>query len=161
MTSAMLQRQNVNLQASLAQTRQRLNESEAQLRTASGALAAREQSLSVFQRQWEQLETQLALSLASLGADVPAVSGEAPAAAQEALLRMATPVEALAGAIDDVDAAVQARCARMLEMGKSLAGPLAAARAGGGGGAGGGGAEAAEAAPLVARLQAERAPLSA
>ena len=41
MTSTMLQRQNVNLQGSLQQARRRLGDSEAQLRTASDALAAR------------------------------------------------------------------------------------------------------------------------
>ena len=76
MTNVMLQRQNGNLQTALQKARRAGADAEVQLATASSSLAARENSLSVYERQWVQLEEQLSLLLASVDGSAPAAGGQ-------------------------------------------------------------------------------------
>ena len=145
MTSTMLQRQNINLQSALLRVRRELKASAEQLATASSTLSERENALSVFERQWASLEEQLTLALESLGGTAAAAAGAPPP--DKALLQLCTPVAPFDAAAA-TDAALQARCARMVEIGQALARVVAAS---------GGG----DAATLAARLSEERAPLSA
>ena len=61
MTLTMLQRQNVNLQNSLHGMRRKAEVAEAQLATATATLTTRDNALSTYERQWRQMEEQLAL----------------------------------------------------------------------------------------------------
>ena len=141
MTNVMLQRQNGNLQTALQKARRAGADAEVQLATASSSLAARENSLSVYERQWVQLEEQLSLLLAS-------VDGSAPAAGADGLLQLGTAVSPLATDSAALDGQLSSRVARMQQLTKSLVAVAA--------GAANGNCEA-----LAAKLQSERGPLSA
>ena len=111
--------------------------------SATATLGVRENCLSIFERQWASLEEQLTLTLESLEQAATPVAVSMPAAGQS-LLQLCTPVAPFDDAAT-VDASLQARCTRMVEMAQSLA--RAFASAGGSDGA-----------ALVQRLTEERAP---
>jgi len=152
MTNVMLQWQNGNLQTALQKARRIGADAEAQLATASSSLAARENALSVYERQWAQLEEQLSLLLAGVDGSAPAETASGGGA--DGLMQLGTAVPPLATDGSVLEERLASRVSRMQQLTRSLVAAAAAAAAGGGGGGGEGSA-------LVSKLQAERAPLSA
>ena len=148
MTSLMLQRQNVNLQSSLASARQRLESAETELEFKTKSLDARDNALSTYERQWLQLEEQLSLLLAGC-AGFDALGSEG-CVVQESVIQLGTAIDPLLDGTP-VDDAVAARCARMQNLTKHLVAAASGSTLGGSDGA----------VDLVARLEAERTPLSA
>jgi len=95
-----------------------LADTQRQLRTVQSTLAGRDNSLSVFDRQWAQLEVQLALLLSRLdGVPVRTAPSAVPGAAL--LRQLCTQVAPLVQEAT-VEDALQARCARMQELGSAL-----------------------------------------
>lgn len=127
----MLQRQNTALQSSLQQARRALSDTEQQLKTAQATLEARDNTMSVYERQWARLEEQLVLLLAQLegappsgaASGAPRLSSSFAGAICERLCTRVAPLAA--GAV--VDGAVDSRCDRMLEIGRALVDKVRAA----------------------------------
>ena len=142
MKANVLQKQNVSLQSSLQSARREIEDTETRLKAATATLEARDSALSTYERQWLQLEEQLSLLLASVQADTLGDDSSA-----QPLLQLGTAVAPLSKD-SPIDESLTARCTRMQELTRKL---VAAAGGGGGG----------EGAALAAKLQAERAPLSA
>ena len=88
-----------------------------QLQTATTTLATRDESLSIFDRQWAQLEEQLTLLVGRLDGTAPP---PAETSSSNGLLRLSTPVAPLVVGAAAADAALQARCSRMQELGRTL-----------------------------------------
>ena len=176
----MLKKQNSSLSATLTNTRRELADTKMQVRTdnearstlsclrraahtlaclplapcppqleyATAKLATRDNSLSIFNRQWAQLEEQLALLLGRLdGRPLPPAAGPSSGG----LAALSTPVAPLVADAAAADEALQARCARMQDLGRMLVERTL----------GGGGSATAAAAPDVDALESERNGLRA
>lgn len=150
MAASILLRKNAALAGSLKQVKQRLEDAESKLNAAQATLGDRDNTLSVFERHWAQLEEQLALVLAGLDGAAPREVAAEGSNGSDAALKLVTPVQPLtAGA--PVDSALSQRCERMLQLGRSVVSALQAAKDGAGSTGG---------ASLAAWLQSERSALS-
>ena len=162
MSVQFLLRKNAALVASVSSTKRQLGDAEARERAAQVLLDSRDNALSVYERQWAQLEEQLALLLASLeGASPREATAEPGAGGDSALLQLFTPVSPLEPDAK-LEAPLQARTARMVEIGRAIVTAIASAKAGAGStvptdpNAPSSGGDA-----LAQRLQVERAALTA
>ena len=112
MAASILLRKNAALAGSLKQVKQRLEDAESKLNAAQATLGDRDNTLSVFERHWAQLEEQLALVLAGLDGAAPREVAAEGSNGSDAALKLVTPVQPLtAGApVDSASRSAASAC---------------------------------------------------
>ena len=121
MQVSILQRQNLALQTSLSCKKRELKDVQHELEQSTSRLRIRETAISVMDRQWMELEQQVARVLAQLNEPVPL-----PEVASSVLQQLVAPAPLAPG---DLEEQLSARCTRMRDARKLVRGAGAAGRA--------------------------------
>ena len=121
MQVSILQRQNLALQTSLSCKKRELKDVQHELEQSTSRLRIRETAISVMDRQWMELEQQVARVLAQLNEPVPL-----PEVASSVLQQLVAPAPLAPG---DLEEQLSARCTRMREQHGRLVQAVRALRA--------------------------------